>query len=288
MDRHAFLASGLAALTMTTSAGAAAVNDPRIAAIERRAGGRLGVYAVDTGSGNTIAYRAHERFPMCSTFKLLAVGAVLARVDEGNEYLTRRVAIADADLLAYAPIAKAHLRIGSMTIAELCAAAIEWSDNTAANLLLHSLLGPSHVTAFARTIGDPVTRLDRNEPTLNTAREGDLRDTTEPAAMAADMRELVLGNALKPASRTHLRTWLLQAQTGKQKLQRDLPKSWRTGDKTGSGDFNTSNDVAIMWPPDRAPIIVAAYFTRSNASESVRDGALPAVGRVIATRFSAG
>ena len=288
MERHAFLASGLATLAMSTTARAAETNDPRIAAIERRAGGRIGVYAIDTGSGQTIAHRAHDRFPMCSTFKVLAVSAVLARVDEGNEDLSRRVAIADADLLAYAPIAKAHLQLGSMTIAELCAAAIEWSDNTAANLLLHSLLGPAHVTAFARKIGDPVTRLDRDEPSLNTAIPGDERDTTEPAAMVADLRALVLGTALKPASRTRLQTWMLQCQTGKTKLQRDLPKSWRTGDKTGSGDHNTSNDIAIMWPPDRAPIVVAAYFTRSIASEAVRDGALPAIGRVIAQRFTAG
>jgi beta-lactamase class A len=261
--------------------------DPKLAAIERRCGGRLGVYALDTGTGRTIVHRANERFPMGNTFALLAVGAILVRVDDGHEQLQRRVAFERADVLDNAPVLQAHVQTGAITIADLCAAAIASADASAANLLLPLLLGPAGVTAFARAIGDEVTRLDRNEPALNSALPGDLRDTTEPEAIASDMRALVLGSVLKPATRTLLQTWLLQSTTGKQKLQRDVPKSWRTGDKTGAGDRNTSSDVAIMWPPNRAPIIIAAYVTGSTASESVRNGALPAVGRTIARTLSA-
>ena len=280
MDRQTFLAASIAALA------APPAGDLRLGALERRAGGRLGVFALDTGDGRTVEYRAHERFPMCSTFKLLLVAAVLRRVDERNEDLVRRVAIADADILAYAPVTKAHLAHGSMTIAELCAAAIEWSDNTAANLLLHSLLGPAGVTKFARSIGDPLTRLDRDEPSLNTAIPGDPRDTTSPAAMAADARALVLGNALQPASRARLRAWLIGCRTGAARLRAGVPKTWQAGDKTGTGDNATANDVAIFWPPQRAPIVVAAYFTGSKAGPDARDAVLANVARIVREALS--
>jgi beta-lactamase class A len=261
----------------------------QIAALERRYGGRLGVFALDVTGGAQIAHRANERFPMCSTFKLLAVGAVLARVDARNEDLGRRVGYGDADILAYAPITKAHLDIGSMTIAELCAAAIEWSDNTAANLLLHSLLGPSGVTKFARTLHDPVTRLDRNEPTLNTAIPGDLRDTTTPAAMAHDMIALQIGTRLSPRMRARLRTWLLGCKTDATKFRAGLPAGWRIGAKTGNGDRATSNEIAIVWPPGRAetkPIIIAAYYTNSKANERQQGATLAAVARIVAAALS--
>jgi beta-lactamase class A len=280
MQRHAFLASSLAAVV------APQTGNPQLGALERSAGGRLGLYALNTGSGRQIAYRANERFPMCSTFKLLAVGAVLARVDAHNEDLNRRVGYGEADILDYAPVTKAHLAIGSMTVGELCAAAIEWSDNTAANLLLHSLLGPAHVTQFARKIGDPVTRLDRNEPTVNTAIPGDPRDTTTPSAMANDMRALVLGTVLTPRSRAHLRTWLLGNKTGAASLRANLSKSWRTGDKTGSGDHGTTNDVAIMWPPNRPPMIIAAYYTGSKGSSDAQKAVLAQTGRLVYRTFS--
>ena len=288
MQRHVFLTSTFAAIALhgATHADADAAASATLTAIEQRSGGRLGVYAFDTANGRALAHRANERFPMCSTFKLLAVAAVLARVDAGNEDLTRRVAIVQADLLDYAPVTKAHLQAGSMSIAELCAAAIEWSDNTAANLLLHSLLGPAGVTKFARKIGDPVTRLDRNEPTLNTAIPGDVRDTTTPLAMAHTMQKVVLGTALEPASRAHLKAWLLSCKTGATRLHAGMPATWREGDKTGSGDNATVNDAAIFWPPQRAPIIVAAYYTNSHAPKAQQDATLPAVGRAVAAAFA--
>ena len=280
MQRLAFLASPFAALA------APAGDAPELAALEHHSGGRLGVYALDTGSGRSIAYRAHERFPMCSTFKLLLAGAVLARVDEGNESLARLVGYSDADMLPNSPVTKAHLNMASMTVAQLCAAAVERSDNTAANLLLHSLLGPGGVTKFARKIGDPMTRLDRDEPALNSAIPGDPRDTTTPAAIAADARVLVLGNALSVRSRTQLRAWLLACQTGTQRLRAGVPAAWREGDKTGTGDRNTANDVAIFWPPARAPIVVAAYATGMTVPAAAQNAVLAGVGRIIYRSFS--
>src|SRR5437879_2392194 len=194
------------------SAGFALANTPgtrsdfanRIAAIEARTGGRIGVAALDTASSKHLDCRSEERFPMCSTFKFLAAAAVLKRVDEKQEKLDRFVPYDAKDILEYAPVTKIHLKEGGMTLGALCAAAIEQSDNTAGNLLLDAIGGPIGLTNFARTIGDKVTRLDRKEPELNSAIADDERDTTTPAAMLADMLQLLLGNTLSPSSRHQL------------------------------------------------------------------------------------
>ena len=206
MHRRTFLA-GLAATLAPLRAQAAPspeerlnLANKRLAEIEARQGGRLGVFVRDTGTGASIEHRADERFPMCSTFKLLAAAAALKRVDEGVERLDRTIAYGPSDLLDYAPVAKAHAAEGAMTLADLCAAAIDWSDNTAANLVLQAIGGPPGFTQFARSLGDTVTRLDSNEPSLNEATPGDPRDTTSPRAMAEDMQKVLLGDALSDAS----------------------------------------------------------------------------------------
>ena len=278
MQRQTFLASSFAALVAPHK------GDSELSALERRSGGRLGVFVLDTASSRRLAHREHERFPMCSTFKLLLVGAVLARVDARNEDLHRGVAYGDADMVPNSPVTKAHLTVPSMSVGDLCAAAIEYSDNTAANLLLHSLLGPAGVTKFARSLGDTITRLDRNEPTLNTAIPGDPRDTTTPASMAHDLIALQLGTRLSPPMRAQLKTWLLACKTDATRLRAGLPKAWRIGAKTGSGDHSTTNEIAIIWPPGRAatkPIIAAVYFTGSSADEDEQDAMLAAVARII-------
>ena len=253
-----------------------------IAAIERRLGGRLGVAALDTGTGRRIEHRASERFAMCSTFKFLASAAVLARVDAKTERLDRLVRYGTKDLLEYAPIAKDHVNEG-MTIEALCAAAVEYSDNTAANLLLTALGGPKAVTAFARAVGDTVTHLDRNEPALNEVPAGEVRDTTSPSSMVRDVQALVLGTkALAEPSRALLTTWLVGNTTGNDRLRAGLPKEWRVGDKTGTGPHNATNDVAIAWPPNRPPVIVAAYFWGSKAPQVDLNRALADVGRIVA------
>src|SRR5262245_1483742 len=195
-----------------------------IAGIERRLGGRLGVAALDTGSGRRIAHRGDERFAMCSTFKFLASAAILARVDAKAERLDRLVRYTQKDLLEYAPIAKEHVAEG-MTIEALCAAAVSYSDNTAANLLLAALGGPAAVTTFARSLGDAVTRLDRIEPALNEVPAGEVRDTTSPSSMLKNLQTLLLATrALSEPSRQRLTKWLVENTTGNDRLRAGLPK----------------------------------------------------------------
>lgn len=268
-----------------TPAPAQALAQSRLAALEARAGGRLGVAALDTGTGRRISHRGEERFPLCSTFKVLLAGAVLARVERGQEHLNRPIAYTSADLLDYAPVTAARLAEGHMTVEALCAAAVESSDNTAANLLLQALGGPAEVTAFARSLGDAVTRLDRTEPTLNTAIPGDPRDTTSPTAMVDSLKAMLLGGALEPASCQRLEGWMRGCHTGGDRLRAGLPVTWAVGDKTGSGERGTVNDVAVLRPPGRAPIMVAAYYTGSRAPMKDRNAVLAEVGRIVATAF---
>ena len=257
----------------------------RLVEIEAREGGRLGVFVRDTGTGATIEHRAGERFAMCSTFKLLAAAATLKRVDEGAERLDRTIAFGPSDLLDYAPVAKAHVEQGGMTLADLCAAAIDWSDNTAANLILQAIGGPAGFTQFARSLGDNVTRLDRNEPSLNEAAPRDERDTTSPAAMAEDMRKVLLGDVLSDSSRRQLQTWLISDKVGDKRLRAGLPSSWRIGDKTGSGDQGSTNTIAILWRPERAPIIATVYYTESSAPTDARNAIHKEIGSLIAETF---
>lgn len=251
--------------------------------IETDSGGRLGVAVLDTQSGAAYAHRSAERFPMCSTFKWLAAAQVLARVDQGKEQLTRRIAVQAADLIVYSPATQPRAGGLPMTLAELCAAAVSLSDNTAANLLLQSVGGPPALTAYARTLGDAFTRLDRMEPELNEAAPGDPRDTTTPQAMLQTLQKVVLGEALSPASREQLTRWLLGSQTSDRKLRAQLPAGWRVADKTGGGGHGTSNDIGVLWPPGRAPVLVCAYLTGASADAVGRDRALAEVGRLVAS-----
>jgi len=259
---------------------------PGFTAIERRRGGRLGVAILDSSTGRRLVHRGSERFAMCSTFKCLAAAAVLARVDSGHEQLNRFVPFGPGDLLDYAPITTQHVNDGGMTLEALLAAAIEYSDNTAANLLLANLGGPAALTHYVRRLGDRITRLDRNEPSLNVVNPGEVRDTTSPVAMLADMETLLLKTAaLSPASRQQLTMWLVGNTTGDKKLRAGLPATWRIGDKTGTGPNGANNDIAIAWPPGRAPILIAAYFAGPRASADDRDQALADVGHLAATEF---
>lgn len=264
------------------AAGANTALASALARIEGEGGGRLGVAILETGTGALIGQRTDERFPLCSTFKLLAAAAILSRVDQGQEDLARRIRFDTSDLVIYSPITKDRAGGEGMTLAELCAAALQYSDNTAGNLLLAALGGPQGVTAYARALGDTVTRLDRTEPTLNEAQPGDPRDTTSPAAMAENMRKLLLGSALSEGARARLAAWLVGNKTGDRRLRAGLPKGWRIGDKTGTGDRGTTNDVAIAWPPDRPALVIAAYLTESSAPAERRDAALAAVGQAVA------
>jgi beta-lactamase class A len=254
--------------------------------IEAESGGRLGVAVLDTMSGERAGHRVDERFPMCSTFKLLAAAAVLARVDADRERLDRRIRFEAGDVVVNSPVTKDRHGGAGMSLGELCEAAMTVSDNTAGNLLLASIGGPAGLTAYARSLGDTQTRLDRIEPDLNEAIPGDPRDTTTPGAMLANLQTLVLGNALSAKSRDQLMQWLIGNKTGDTRLRAGLPAGWRVGDKTGAGESGTTNDVGVIWPPGRAPVIVSAYLTGTSAPGDRRNASIAAVGRAVASTLS--
>ncbi len=270
-------AFGLGSLAMTPASRNEIAAAHALGSLERNGGGRLGVFVLDTASGRVLAHRADERFLMCSTFKTLAVAQVLGRVDAGRERLDRRIAYGERDLLDYAPVTRAHVGDGSMTVEALCAAAIEASDNTAANLLLATLGGPAGVTRYVRGLGDTVTRLDRPEPDANRP-QGDL-DTTTPRAMAGSVRRLLLGDVLRPASRQRIEGWMRTSNRGLARLRAGLPHDWIVGDKAGTG-AHECNDVAIARRPGRAPVIMAAYYVAGRTAED-RESILHEVGMVI-------
>jgi beta-lactamase class A len=263
-------------------AGARSDAANQIAAIEARLGGRMGIAALDTGSGKRLDYRAEERFPMCSTFKFLAAAAVLKRVDAKQEQLDRFVSYDTKDILEYAPVTKAHLKEGGMTLGALCEAAIEQSDNTAGNLLLDAVGGPAGVMNFARRLGDQVTQLDRKEPDLNSAIPGDERDTTTPGSMLADMTRILGGDVLSPSSRRQLEDWLRGNKTGGAMIRAGVPTNWIIGDKTGRGANGATNDIAIMRPPDRAPVLLAVYSVGSTATANDRAAAIAEAAKIVA------
>lgn len=287
MSRRKLLTGSLVAGTALISRRATALEQDQklqraVAGLELRYGGRLGVAVLDSAGNTASAHRGEERFALCSTFKFLAAAFVLARIDRGEENLARRIVYTKEDLVTYSPITEKHVGAGGLTVGEICEAAITVSDNTAGNLLLDSFGGPAGLTAYMRSLGDEVTRLDRRETELNEAKPGDPRDTTTPVAMREILRKTVLGTALSASSRDQLVAWLVANKTGDKRLRAGLPRDWRVGDKTGSGGNNTTNDIAVIWPPGRAPIVVAAYYTEAQASDDERSAVLAEVGRLAA------
>jgi beta-lactamase class A len=287
ITRRAALAGSLLALPTLAAPRVTAATpgenvSARLADLEGANGGRLGVAVLDVATGARSGHRVDERFAMCSTFKFLAAAFVLARVDRSQERLDRRITFTEKDLVAYSPVTKDRVGPSGMTVAELCEAAITLSDNTAGNLLLASFGGPAGLTTYARSLGDPVTRLDRIETDLNEATPGDPRDTTSPAAMLENMRRLVVGEALSGPGRVQLTAWLLANKTGDKRLRAGFAKDWRVGDKTGTGGHGTTHDIAIAWPPNGAPIIVAAYYAEAPAPLDQRNAVLESVGRIVA------
>ena len=283
LKRRSFVLSVGAALAVGSTRASAA---SQLAELEAQVGGRIGVAAVDTASGIRLANRGSERFAMCSTFKWLLAAAVLAEVDRQGLDLERRVAYGPEDLLEHAPVTAAHVSEGALRTAALCEAAVEVSDNTAANLLLKLIGGPQALTGYLRGIGDFETRLDRYEPDLNSNSTNDVRDTTTPESMIATMQKILLGNALSANSRRLLLAWLKGSKTGLHRLRAGLPSQWMVGDKTGTGDNGAVNDIAIAWPPRRAPLLIAAYLSGSRASADTLNAAHARIGRIVAGTFA--
>ncbi len=257
-----------------------------LATIARDTGGRLGVFAYDSGTGRRIGLDADARYALCSTFKAPLAAATLARVDAGQFDLARKVKFGEADLLDYAPVVRENLAAGALSIERLCQAAVELSDNSAANLLLPQLGGPQGLTRYLRSIGDPITRLDRDEPTLNVVRGGDLRDTTTPTAMAMTLRTLLFGDALTPQSRALLMRWMEASTTGRERLRGGLPGDWRTGDKTGTSGEGYFNDIAFTVPPGRKPILIASYLDSPGLDGEKANAAHARVGELVGRLFA--
>ena len=247
---------------------------------------RLGVAALDTGSGRSLGFDADSRYAMCSTFKLPLAAAILEEVEAGRLRLAEEISFDEDDLLDHAPVVRAHRRRGRLSVERLCAAIVEVSDNSAANLLLRKIGGPAGLTRFMRRAGDRVTRLDRYEEELNSNLPDDPRDTTTPAAMVGLMRTLLLGDLLAPGSRTRLTGWMEGATTGLRRLRYGLPPGWRAGDKTGNGANGAANDVAIAWPPGRPPILIASYMSGVEVDDAGRHAAHASVGRLVAGAFA--
>jgi beta-lactamase class A len=254
----------------------------RLEAIRKRTGGRLGVYALDTGSGRSIALDEHSRYAMASTFKVLLAAAILQQVDARTLSLDQVVKFGPQDMVSYSPVTSEHLAKGSMTITELCAAVIELSDNPAANLLLGLIDGPAGLTRFVRRLGDELTRLDRRETGLNTNIPGDERDTTTPHAMVHVLQKILTQNVLSSASHDRLIGWLVGSRTGLQRIRAGLPQDWKVGDKTGSGMNGAINDVAIAWPPGRAPLLLAIYMSGSTLPTAQLNEAHAEIARLVA------
>ncbi|MET9764753.1 class A beta-lactamase [Streptomyces sp. NPDC006372] len=244
----------------------------RLREIEQEHTARLGVYARNLRTGRTVAYRAGERFPMASVFKTLAVAAVLRDLDRDGEFLARRIHYTKdyVEESGYSPVTEVNVATG-MTVAELCDATIRFSDNTAGNLLLKELGGPTAVTRFCRSVGDRVTRLDRWEDELNSAEPWRVTDTTTPRAIGLTYARLVLGDALEPRDRARLTDWLLRNTTSVDRFRKGLPADWLLADKTGGGRYGTNNDVGITWPPDGPPIVMSVLTTQPEEDAPTDD-----------------
>ncbi|MEU4689739.1 class A beta-lactamase [Actinoplanes sp. NPDC023714] len=238
------------------------------AELERRFGARLGVYAVDTGTGRTVTHRADERFAHASTFKALLAGVLLGRLSDDD--LRRVVDYTEEDLLDWAPVTAEHVGAG-MSVDALIAAAVQYSDNTAANLLLDEVGGPRGLQRALRDIGDGTTRVDRREPALNEAAPGDERDTSTPRALGTDLRRFVLGDLLPSSRRQRLTSLLVGNTTGDPYIRAGVPDGWRVGDKTGSGGYGTRNDIAVVWPPAASPLIIAVQSDRGKPGAASDD-----------------
>lgn len=279
--------AGAAALTLVGCGDRAEAQARNaLADIARDGGGRLGVFAYDTGSGRRLGFEASTRHAMCSTFKAPLAAAILARVDAGRLALSQTIRFTEADLLEYAPVVRENVAAGALSIERLAQAAVELSDNSAANLLLPQIGGPAGLTRFLRSVGDPITRLDRDEPTLNVVRGGDVRDTTTPMAIAMTLNRLLFRDALEPESRALLMRWMEASSTGRERLRGGLPANWRCGDKTGTSGEGRFNDLAFAIPPGRKPIVIACYLDSPGLADAKANAVHAAVGELVGRVFA--
>ncbi|WP_411147086.1 class A beta-lactamase [Streptomyces sp. A30] len=291
MTRRTLLAAGTAtAAALLTSTPAHATGDPGVTARLRRLGeqhgARLGVFAHNLATKRSVRHRADELFPMCSLFKTLASAAVLRDLDRNGEFLARRIHYTEADLpAAGSDKTREHLAEG-MTVAELAEVAITFSDNGAGNLLLRELGGPTAITRFCRSLGDPVTRLDRWETDLNSAEPWRITDTTSPYAIGRTYGRLVLGDALNRKDRALLTHWLLNNTTSGKRFRAGLPTTWTIADKTGSGSYGTTNNVGIAWTDTGAPVVLSVLSTKPDQDAAWDDALVAETAALLAEALS--
>lgn len=267
----------------------AAQGAPEFLAYERDTGGRIGVYAQNLTTGQVLAWREHERFVMCSSFKASLAAHILTRVDKGLDRLEDVIHYGSADIPDadwYAPVARENLAKGALSVGEMCAAAVEYSDNTCANLLLARVGGPAALTRFWRSLGDRITRLDHNELALNRSPPGDPHDTSTPYAMAGNLRRFVLGTVLAPGSRDLFIDWLVGCKTGDNRLRGGLHKDWKIGDKTGNNGSDAAADIAVVWPSADRPIVICVYTQGGSPTPYQLTSIFAEVGRHIATSLA--
>ena len=278
----------LSSLASFASAGGSNFLIQTVARIAAEIDAHVGFAAYDSESEQSWEYQGDQRFALSSTFKTLACAALLHRVDAGQESLERAVSFSKSDLVTYSQITETHAGAQPMTLSDLCEAALTMSDNTAANLVLRALGGPEKVTSFVRGLGDDVTRLDRWETELNEAVPDENRDTTTPNAMVKNLQSLLLGDALSEKSRDQLRDWLTRNQVADGFFRAAVPEGWVVADRTGAGGFGLRSITAIIWPPEREPIVVALYLTQTEASFSERNEAIAELGKAIVLTVGSG
>lgn len=275
---------GWAAINGEGNAQAQAQAHDQIATLEQQHQGRIGAALMNLSTGAVTSHRGNERFLFNSTAKFFIAAAMLARVDSREETLDRRIIVSSDDLGGWTPITEKHLGQPGMTVAALCQAAVAWSDNAAANLLITHIGGPAQVTAYLRAIGDDVTRLDRMEPALNEHdHEGDERDTTTPLAMMMTLKTLLLGDVLSAHSRHQLAAWMIEGKTGDKRLRAGMPKSWLVGEKTGTNSVGNASDIGIAWPGNRGAVIAVAYTYLPKASKTAQSQVIADIGHLAST-----
>jgi beta-lactamase class A len=257
--------------------------ETKLESLEKSSGGRIGISAFDTTTNKHFNFRSEERFPFSSTFKAVLAAAILKEASANDHLLSKRIPIDKETVQSagYSPITSKHVDTG-MTVSELCAATLQYSDNLAANLLIKELGGLGAVNKFTKFIGDDSFRLDRWEPNLNTAIPEDVRDTTTPAAMERTLRSVVLGDILNPKQREQIQDWLKGNTTGASRIKAGVPSNdWIVGDKTGTGDYGTTNDIAVLWPPNRAPIVIVVYFTQKEKDAKPREAIVAEATKIV-------
>ncbi|MGW2638885.1 class A beta-lactamase [Streptomyces sp. NPDC001348] len=284
----AVLASAASAPTASAARGPGARGPEReLVDLEQKYAARLGVYAHNLRTGQMVSHRARERFAMCSMFKAFAASAILRDHDRCAP-LDKVIHYPPADVeLSNCPVTEKHVETG-MTVGDLCAAAIQYSDNAAGNLLLREIGGPAGLTRFFRSIGDPVSRLDRWEPDLNAAVPGDLRDSTTPEAIGGGFARLTLGRSLPDSAREQLLTWLKGNRTSDERFRAGLPRNWVIGDKTGTGDYATANDIGVAWTTRQTPLVLVVLSSRATADAAVDNALIADTARVLARTLAPG